>query len=236
MGKENNKIVMLWGDIHLPYHHPDAFDFLKAVKKKYKPTRVICMGDLVDNHAISYHESDPDLPSARDELEMAKFYMEELYMIFPKLDILQGNHDKLPIRKAKSAGLSSRYIKNNHEVFNMPKDWKWEHELILTLPNYGDLWLRHYFTTNIIDLAIKNNINMAQGHLHSKSDCTWIMNKDVCVWALTVGCLVDDKSLAMEYNKLDKYRPVLSVTIIKNGIPKIIFMNVDKDNNWDGKI
>lgn len=31
--------------MHIPYHHPDTIKFLKAVKKKYKPTRVVNLGD-----------------------------------------------------------------------------------------------------------------------------------------------------------------------------------------------
>ena len=227
---------MLWGDIHLPYHHKDSIDFLKAVKKKYKPTRVICMGDLVDNHAISYHESDPELSSPGDELEVSKFYMEELYSIFPKLDILHGNHDRLPIRKAMTAGLPSRYIRNNHEIFEMPKDWKWHLELNITLPTGMDLWLRHNLKTSAIDVAKYHNVSFAQGHYHERFECIWEMTNGKSVYGITTGCLVDDKSLAMEYNKVNMRRPQLGCVIIQNGIPKLVPMELDNDRNWTGEI
>jgi len=239
MSKEkhkNNKTVMLFGDIHLPYHHPDAFDFLKAVKKKYKPTRSICMGDLVDNHAISFYTSNPDLASSGDELEMAKYYMVELYDIFPKLDILQGNHDKLPIRQARNIGLSTRYIRDNHEVFDMPKDWKWHLEMNIELPNYGNLWLRHNLKTSAIEVAKYYNTSFAQGHYHERFECIWEMTKNKSVFGITTGCLVDDQSLAMEYNKVNMRRPQLGCVIIKDGIPKLIPMTTDSNNIWVGEI
>jgi len=31
MGK--NKAVLIISDMHVPYHHPDTFNFLKAIKK-----------------------------------------------------------------------------------------------------------------------------------------------------------------------------------------------------------
>ncbi len=67
----NNKRILIISDLHCPYQHQDAVRFLKAIKSKYKPTRVILSGDEVDNHAISFHDSDPDLSSAGDELQKA---------------------------------------------------------------------------------------------------------------------------------------------------------------------
>ena len=59
-----NKCILVISDTHCPYHHPDLISFLKTIKKKYKPDRVIHIGDEVDSHAISFHDSDPDLYSA----------------------------------------------------------------------------------------------------------------------------------------------------------------------------
>ena len=48
------------------------------LKKKYKPDKVIHIGDEVDKHAMSFHDSDPDLPSAGDELRMSLPLIKEL--------------------------------------------------------------------------------------------------------------------------------------------------------------
>ncbi|MCK8363719.1 metallophosphoesterase, partial [Erwinia amylovora] len=69
MSKHNNKCILVVSDLHAPFNHPDSVAFLKAIKAKYKPTRVILTGDEVDFHAISFHDSDPDLDSAGKELE-----------------------------------------------------------------------------------------------------------------------------------------------------------------------
>ena len=66
-----NKRILVISDTHCPYHHPDLIPYLKAIKKKYKPDRVIHIGDEVDSHAISFHDSDPDLYSAGDEREQS---------------------------------------------------------------------------------------------------------------------------------------------------------------------
>ena len=40
-----NERILVISDMHVPFHHPDAFDFLRALKKKYKPDRIVCIGD-----------------------------------------------------------------------------------------------------------------------------------------------------------------------------------------------
>ena len=73
-----NKSILVISDTHIPYHHKDAIAFLKAIKKKYKPDRVIHIGDEIDSHAISFHDSDPDLYSAGDEHEASLATIKEL--------------------------------------------------------------------------------------------------------------------------------------------------------------
>ena len=80
------KKVMVIGDLHVPYHHKDAFAFLEALKKHYKGfDLVVNIGDEIDQHGLSFHDSDPDLPSAGDELKLTKAYIKDLEKIFPKM-------------------------------------------------------------------------------------------------------------------------------------------------------
>ena len=58
---EDNSRVLIIPDMHIPYHHPDTIPFLTHLKKKYNPTRIVCAGDELDKHALSYHDHDPDL-------------------------------------------------------------------------------------------------------------------------------------------------------------------------------
>ena len=74
-----NERVLFISDMHIPYNHPDTIPFLKHLKRKYDinpesndGSRVICLGDELDYHAISFHDSNPNLLSPSDELELAK--------------------------------------------------------------------------------------------------------------------------------------------------------------------
>ena len=79
-----NQSILVISDFHAPYNHPDAIAFLRACKKKFKPTDIVCIGDETDFHAMSFHDSDPDLPSAGDELKQAIVELKKLYKMFPK--------------------------------------------------------------------------------------------------------------------------------------------------------
>jgi len=102
--KENNSRIIILSDMHIPYNHPDMLNFLKAVKTKYKPTRALCVGDEVDYHAMSFHDSDPDLPSAGDELVNSIKILKDVYKIFPQMDLVDSNHGSMVYRKGKHHG------------------------------------------------------------------------------------------------------------------------------------
>ena len=69
-----NKRILIISDLHIPYHHEDSFAFLREIKKQYNPDFVVNIGDLLDFHAISMHDHNPDLPSVGDELKISKEY------------------------------------------------------------------------------------------------------------------------------------------------------------------
>ena len=98
-----NKSILIISDTHIPYHHKDLIPFLKDIKKIFKPDRIVHIGDEVDKHAMSFHDSDPDLPSAGDELKQSLPIIKELEALFPKMDLLDSNHGSLVYRRALKA-------------------------------------------------------------------------------------------------------------------------------------
>ena len=52
--------ILAVGDIHIPFNHKDYLKHCLKMYKKHKCNKVVFMGDVVDNHAISYHESEND--------------------------------------------------------------------------------------------------------------------------------------------------------------------------------
>jgi len=193
--------ILVISDTHIPYHHPDLFDFLKAIKKEYKPDRVIHIGDDVDNHAISFHDADPNLPSAGDELEIAKTYIKELHKLFPQMDLLESNHGALLYRKALSHGIPKQMLKSYNDILEVGDGWKWHPELIIKLPNGQPVYFCHGKNSNVTTLSHKQGMSAVQGHYHGRYKIEYWGNPRELNWGMAVGCLIDDDSFAMAYNK-----------------------------------
>ncbi|MDX1471731.1 MAG: metallophosphoesterase, partial [Flavobacteriaceae bacterium] len=88
---KKNKSILVISDTHFPYQHPSCIEYLKEVKRVYKPDRVVHIGDEIDGHAISFHSHDPDLLSPSDEFQLAIERLQPLYSLFPKVDVIESN-------------------------------------------------------------------------------------------------------------------------------------------------
>jgi len=232
----NNKSILVLSDMHIPYNHPDLVAFLTAVKKKYKPTRVICVGDEVDKHAMSFHDSDPDLMSAGDELASAIKQLQPIYKLFPVVDLVDSNHGSMVYRKGKAHGIPRKYIKDYGDVLESPVGWKWHNDLTITLPNKQKVYVCHGMSKNGLKLASAMGMSTIQGHYHSEFNVQYGSSPSQLYWGMMVGCLIDDKSLAFAYNRITPGRPIIGLGMVIDGQPKLIPMILKKGGRWNGKI
>ena len=217
--QHDNSCILVISDMHIPYCHENTFKFLKEVKDKYKPTRIICIGDELDKHSLSYHDHDPDLPSAGDELKLALPMIKELKQLFPKMDILESNHGSLVYRKAKTNGIPKHYLKSYNEVLGVNEDWKWYFDLVVDLPNKTKCYFHHGKIGEGVRLSQSMGMNCVQGHFHERFKIDYWANPLGLYWSMQVGSLVDDTSLAMAYNNANLKRPIIGVGLIVDSLP-----------------
>lgn len=234
MNQKDNRRILLISDLHIPYHHKDALAFLQHLKDKYNPTRVICLGDELDKHALSYHDSDPDLPSAGDELQEALPTVEKLFQMFPEMDVIESNHGSLVWRKTKTHGIPRHYIKSYNDVLGVDEGWKWHFDLTIQLPNGQYCYFHHGKTTDVTKLSQQMGMNAVQGHYHEKFKAEYWGNPTGLYWGLQVGCLIDDESYAFAYNNVNIKRPVMGTALIIDSKPVLEPMVVDENGNWKG--
>lgn len=230
--EHDNSRVLLISDLHVPYHHQDAIAFLTHLKQKYNPTRVICLGDEVDGAALSFHDHDPDLPSAGDEIRQSLPIIAELFKLFPKMDILESNHGSLVWRKAKVFGIPKHYIKSYNEVLGVDSGWKWSFDLTVDLPNGQKCYMHHGKTSNIIQLSQQMGMNATQGHYHETFKIDYWGNSTGLYWGMQCGCLIDDNKLAFNYNNVNIKRPILGTGLIIDSMPVLEPMVVGKNARW----
>lgn len=231
---EDNSVVLLISDMHIPYHHPDTVAFLTHLKKKYNPTRVICLGDELDKHALSYHDSDPDLKSAGDELRASLPVVHELEKLFPKMDILESNHGSLVWRKAKTNGIPRHYIKSYQDVLEVGEGWQWHHDLTIKLPNGNSCYFHHGKASDVLKLSQQMGMSAVQGHYHSDFSTKYWANPNGIYWGFQIGCLIDRSSYAFAYDNVNIKRPIIGTGVIVNSHPILEPMILDGTGRWIG--
>jgi predicted phosphodiesterase len=230
-----NRCVLVISDLHIPYHHKDSFAFLKEVKKQFKPDTIVNIGDLLDFHAISMHEHNPDLPSAGDELSLAKSYIRELESIFPDVTEVDSNHSSLVYRRAIKFGMSAQFLRPYGEFLGT-KNWKWVDDLTLEMSNGKRVHFTHGKGADVLRVSQTMGMNTVQGHYHTKFSIGYWANPDDLFFGMQVGCLINQKSLAFSYAKNFSTRFMLGCGIIIDGIPRLLPMVLDTNGDWIKKV
>ena len=231
--KDNNILVI--GDLHIPAQHADTLKFLKAVKAKFKPTKVILTGDEVNWQSISFHTKHPDLPSPRMELEICRQLLKPFYELFPKADVLESNHGSLVFRKAIDAGLPTEIIKSYREMLHAPKGWDW-HFSMTVHTDLGPIYFHHGKSSSIEKLSKSMGMSALQGHYHSKFYVSYWASPMGLFWDANAGSFADHKHLAMDWAKNTLSKSIHGVIVIQNGIPNLIPMVLNDDGKWNNKL
>ena len=229
------KRILVISDMHLPYQHKDAIQFLKEIKKEFKPDMIVNIGDLLDFHAISMHEHNPDLYSAGMELDKAKEYIKQLEDIFPEVVEVDSNHSSLVYRRALKFGMSKQFLKPYGEFLGTRK-WTWVDDLTLTMSDGKRCFFTHGRSADILKVSQTMGMSAVQGHYHTKFLISYWANPDNLFFAMNVGCLINQKSMAFNYAKNFKTRFILGCGIIINGVPRLLPMVLNNNGDWIKKI
>jgi hypothetical protein len=228
--------LLIIPDLHAPYHHPDAIDFLDALHRKYAFDRIVNCGDEIDAHAISFHTHDPDLLSPGHELDAAIKALEPLYKLFPEMDLAESNHGALVYRRGKHFGLPRHVLKPYGEVLCAPAGWRWQHEINLQMSNGKRLAVHHSYGSNVLKESQKRGVCMAFGHHHSNFSIQYWQNYEGLFWAAFASSLADGNALAAEYGKNFSSRPINGAIVVLGGIPQLVPLLQDKYGRWNGVI
>ncbi len=237
--REDNSRILIIPDQHAPYHHVDALDFLAAVAAKIRPTRVVNLGDETDGHALSMHDSDPNLDSAGVELMKARKFIGALERMFPVMDVCHSNHGSLVYRRAFKSGIPTEYIKSYREILfphGEGKGWDWKDKHRITLPNGEDVIFQHQSAGDTLNNAAHERASIVEGHEHGKFEIQYRSSTTALYWSLISGCLIDPKALAFAYGKLFPKKPLLGCSVIIDSIPRLIPMELDDNGRWTGNL
>ena len=217
------KNVLVIGDTHEPFCHPQYMNFCYEVANKFKCEEFVHIGDEVDNHAISYHESNPKGDSASKESELAVKALNKWYKRFPNVKVCIGNHSALHKRKAVTAGLPDRFIKTYEQAWEAPNGWKWalDWEIDGVLYTHGT---GSSGQAGAINRARDSRQSVVIGHIHSFGGVLYSSSDKDMIFGMNVGCGIDIDAYAMEYARPFAKRPTLGCGVVLDGGRVAIFV------------
>lgn len=233
---KKNELVMAIGDMHTPFEHKDAYEFLKAVKRKEGPSKIVNLGDEIDAHAFAPNfDSDPDGFSPGAELERAIEHLEPHYRLFPNVRVCHSNHTARPYRKAFKYGLPKALFKGYREFLEAPKGWEWadKHTIDGVVYEHGE---GQSGQNGAIRAALGNMQSTTIGHIHSFAGVMYNANPRHLIFGFNVGCLIDKDAYCFAYGKHMKNKPIIGVGLVERGVPRFLPMPLNKGGRWTGKL
>jgi len=199
--------VLIIGDLHEPFCLDSYLDFCIEKFNEYNCTEVIFIGDIIDNHFSSYHETSADGLGGLDELELAISRIARWYKAFPAATVIIGNHDRLIMRKAQTSSIPSKWIKSYKDVLEVPQ-WNFVERYVKDNVQY-----LHGEGGTARTKAKSDMMNTVQGHLHTQAYCEHFVGQRFRVFGMQVGCGIDHETYAMAYAKAGK-KPAIGCSVV----------------------
>lgn len=216
------RVVLAIGDLHEPFCLDEYLSFNESLANEYGVTDVVFMGDVIDNHYSSYHETDPDGMGGGKELDLAIARLKRWSKVFPTAKVIIGNHDRIIMRKAFSGGIPKRWIREYKDVLEVP-GWDFVESCEIDDVRYvhGDGGGR------AISRARKNMESTVCGHWHTDAYTQYIVGSKFKIFGMQVGCGIDRRSYAQAYAKSHPKPAIGSGIILDDGcLPINVMMDL----------
>tara|TARA_R100001463_G_scaffold15126_8_gene39550 strand:+ start:2524 stop:3189 length:666 start_codon:yes stop_codon:yes gene_type:complete len=211
MREQEARNVLVIGDLHEPFCLDGYLDWCLEQYYDYGCSEVVFIGDVIDNHFSSYHETSADGMGGAEELEFAIKRIARWRNAFPMATVIIGNHDRIIMRKAQTSAIPSKWIKSYKEVLETP-DWnfveRYEKDNVQYIHGEGG---------TARSKCRADMMNTVQGHLHTQCYTEHYVGKKFRVFGTQVGCGINHKAYAMAYAKYGKRPAVGCAVILNNG-------------------
>ena len=207
---KDEKRILVIGDLHEPFCLDAYLKHCKETYQNYNCTQVVFIGDVIDNHYSSYHDTDPDGLGGGDELSFAIKRLKRWHKAFPEAHITIGNHDRLIRRKAFSGGIPKQWIKEYAEVLEVP-GWIFTDRVVIDGVQYI-----HGESGRASKKAKDDMMSTVQGHRHTEMFTEFVVGANFKIFGCAVGCGIDHESYAMAYGKNFK-KPAIGCAVIFGG-------------------
>ena len=203
--------VLVIGDLHEPFCLDSYLDWCIKQYEIHQCNQAIFIGDIIDNHYSSYHETSADGMGGLAELELSIERIARWYKAFPEATVIIGNHDRMIMRKSQTSAIPSKWIKSYTEVLEVP-NWnfveRFEQDGVQYIHGEGG-------TARTKCRA--DMMNTVQGHLHTQCYTEHYVGQNYRIYGTQTGCGINHESYAMAYAKYGKKPAIGCAAILNNG-------------------
>jgi predicted phosphodiesterase len=200
MGETKHSIVGIIADTHIPFEHADYLQFCVDTFDRFDVDTIVHIGDLVDNHAASRFQTELQAINVEEELELTKEALKPWVEAFPEIKICLGNHDRIPVRQAKTVNLPQSFVKTFEELYDLPDGWdcKMSHVIDGVHYDHGVGSSGMYGAKNT---SLKMGQSYVQGHTHLHAGVYYTTTRAKTIFGMNVGCGIDHDSYAFNYSR-----------------------------------
>lgn len=198
--------MIIFGDLHVPYHDNKAVDIVCKVMNMIQPDKVIVIGDSIDFYGLSTFGPAPDrVLKIQDDLD-ATFKVHQQLNSDAEYIFLVGNHEyrlerylrKHPEIFALDALELENLLRLDELGWELRQDYKFKDFLVI----HGKRWSKHAgwgAKKELEDRFFQTNIIM--GHTH-KVGCYMATGPRKQIGGWEIGCLCK----SMEYNRTPNWQ------------------------------
>ena len=210
--------VLVIGDTHEPFCLDGYLEHCVDVADTVGADEVVHVGDLIDLHALSFHDHDPSGMSAGDELILASKKVKRWVEAFPHAHHIFGNHDMLLERKLMRHGIPRAIMLDFADILKMPNRKKWKSHTELVFDN---VFYRHGIGAAGIyghrNAMLKMRQSVVQGHSHGVAGIEYSASCGDLIFGMATGCGIDASAYASAYGKHFVQKPIISCGVVFDG-------------------
>ena len=221
--KFNSSNILYIPDLHQPFTHKNALNFVKEVRDEFECETIVFGGDVFDQYSLSSYSKDPDHLTTRNEYDDARRNIKAWVKAFPVAKCIYGNHEKRLFKRLYDANIPFDLLNQTYNnIWGIPNTWEWaERHVIDNIVFLHGMREGEYAHVNTAK-DLRRSLVMC--HTHASAGVHYLASFDNTIFAMNAGCLIDDSSYAFAYAKEFTRRPVLGCGVVVDGIPKFVPM------------
>jgi hypothetical protein len=233
-------ITLVIPDLQAPAHHPDALAFLCAVRDKYQPINIVCIGDEIDLNWLSDFAKLPEIDQPHSEFAAAQSFCRSLFSEFQTCTSLTSNHVHGRFDRARTRGrIPPGFMRPIEDLIDAPIGWSWHTEIkmgdILFRHGHKDLMNLKRVILEEIPAQLGRHYSLILGHYHTRFGVATPDLKvgDKLYYGAFTGCLVDPRHPFFGYSR--GYEKLGTIVIVHGRVVPVA-MALDEHGRWTGKL